>query len=392
LAQVKPLVQSLFAMPRSKHMGSKTSKHWEDPSMPDGEVPISEWMQWFVGAEEPMFIRSKEKFLDEGGDFKHPRGERSWRAGLFVQPTLEDLRRQVEQMEVTRPAKLDCALNVIDSTDIGYYQATFKTEDKVMVQIASNFHCLENGSPSCPPDVGNLVEGYCRDSTQGPAAAFGVPGASLVRAHYAFKVHGEDPSLWGQTERQQVNLLENLCKAASPAEHFVGDCLNGKARLLGEETHVTPDRIDEVASKIKVGLHEDAEVVFTRGSVWGSLKVVEERPLVDQACTATLCYGFANRLHNPPAAALENLTKAILRASYEGTYLAAIARGRRKLLLTLIGGASFRNPMPLILAELKRAHCKWASHPASQLEEVILVLYDKSVSDQYQKMLQDISC
>lgn len=362
-------------------------------SAPEGEIDISTWMQWFVGAHEKAIIRNKEQFLDERGDFKHPRGERAWRAGLFQRPSVEELSLRVNQActkksSVQRP---DCPLTLIDDTDIGRYQASFTTDDKVMVQIASNFHCLENGSPSCPPDTGRLVESYCKDCTQGPAAAFGVPGASLVRAHYAFKADGEDPSLWGQTSSQQVNLLENICKLASPTEHFVGDCLNGKARLLGEETHVTPDRVDEVASRIKVGLHVDAEVVFTRGSSRGSLKVVPERPLVDQVCTATLCYGFADSIHNPPRSALENLTKAILRASYEGTYLAAIVQGRRKLLLTLIGGASFSNPMPLILAELKRAHGKWASHPASKLEEVQLVLYEKRVCEHYRKQLQKVS-
>lgn len=353
----------------------------------DAEIDISTWMQWFVGADEESLIQNKDHFLDAHGDFKHPRGEKSWCVGTFTQPSVEDLMRQVQQMEPTRTARQNCPLNIVDGTDIGRYQASFKTEDKVMVQIASNFHCLENGSPQCPPDMGHLVQGYCRDCTQGPAAAFGVPGASLVRAHYAFKADGTDPSLWGQTEVRQVNLLSNICKAASPNEHFVGDCLNGKARLLGEETDVTPDRIDEVASRIKVGLHVDAEVVFTRGSSRRTLKVVEERPLVDQVCTATLCYGLANAQHNPPKKALENLTQAILRASYEGTYLAAIAQGRRKLLLTLIGGASFRNPMQLILEELKHAHDKWASHPASQLEDVILVLYDESAADQYRKLL-----
>lgn len=57
------------------------------------------------------------------------------------------------------------------------------------------------------------------------------------------------------------------------------------------------------------------------------------------------------------------------------------------MLLTLVGGASFRNPHGLILAELKRAHDMYASHPASQLEEVQLVLYEKSVAAHYERHL-----
>merc|ERR1719416_243966 len=178
------------------------------------------------------------------------------------------------------------------------------------------------------------------DSTQGPAAAFGVPAASLLRAHYPFKAAGRPPSEWGQTSERQVNLIDDLCRSG-----YCGDCQNGKARLLGEEKPVTADSIDDVAGLVRVGLHCDAQVVFSRGSNRGSLAVVRDPPIVDQVCSAPLCYGFANRIHNPPEEQLHMLMRALLRAAYEGAFLAAIVRRRKVLLLTLIGGASFRNPM-----------------------------------------------
>lgn len=261
----------------------------------------------------------------------------------------------------------------------------FTTEQRVMVQLASNFHCLENGSPSKPADCGNLVSNYAMDCTQGPAAAFGVPAASLLRAHCAFKADGKPPSEWGQTSERQVNLIEDLCQAG-----YCGDCQNGKARLFGRERPVTPEILDEVANTVKVGLHSDAQVVFRRGSNRGNITVVQDPQTVDQVCSATLCYGFANRIHDPPKEQLENLTRALLRAAYEGAYLAAIVRQRKILLLTLIGGASFGNPHELILAELKRAHGKFASHPASQLEEVQLVLYERGAAESYQTTLDEL--
>merc|ERR1719323_486027 len=92
-----------------------------------------------------------------------------------------------------------CPLKVVDETDIGNYQAKFSTEQKAMVQIASNFHCLENGNPNTSADYGGLISGLAQDSTQGPAAGFGVPAASLLRAHYAFKADGINPAVWGQS-------------------------------------------------------------------------------------------------------------------------------------------------------------------------------------------------
>jgi len=110
-------------------------------------------------------------------------------------------------------------------------------------------------------------------------------------------------------------------------------------------------------------------------------------PLVDQVCSATLCYGFVDGEFQLPPEHMRNLTRALLRAAYEGAYLAAIKRGRHVLLLTLIGGASFRNPMDVIVEELANAHQKWSVHPASQLREVRLVLYDRGAARSYKERL-----
>merc|ERR1712178_377056 len=97
-------------------------------------------------------------------------------------------------------------------------------------------------------DCGALVTGYATDTTQGPAAAFGVPAASLVRSHYVFKDLEKPPSEWGQTSERQVSLIEDLqvCDA-----NFCGRCVNGKALLSGEEKSVTAELVDDVAGKVK---------------------------------------------------------------------------------------------------------------------------------------------
>jgi hypothetical protein len=351
------------------------------------ELCADDWMRWFLGASESHIIKHKDEFIDERGNFTGPDG-RLWPVGIFECPSVADMQLQVEQMpanqlEVVDGIKQMCPLKVVDGIDIGEYQATFKTEHKVMVQIASNFHCLENGSPSTGADWGGLVSGYASDCTQGPAASFGVPAASLLRAHYAFRAPGKPASDWGQTSSRQVNLIEDVCRAK-----YCGECKNGKARLLGDELPVTTELIDEVAGKVKVGLHSDAQVVFRRSSKRRTITVVDEPQFVDQVCSATLCYGYANSMHDPPKDQMENLCSALLRAAYEGAYLSAIMRQRKVLLLTLIGGASFRNPHRLILTELKRAHDKYASHPASQLQEVQLVLYERGVAAKFEMALQ----
>jgi hypothetical protein len=47
-------------------------------------------------------------------------------------------------------------------------------------------------------------------------------------------------------------------------------------------------------------------------------------------------------------AAYERICGSLLRAAYLGTLLAALASRRKKVVLTLIGGGVFGNPIPLI--------------------------------------------
>merc|ERR1712178_138370 len=196
-----------------------------------------------------------------GGNFKNAKTGRLWPMGTVEWPSVSEMRRRIEALPKDRDKTQECPLQVIDNTDIGKYQASLCTDDKAMVQIASNFHCLENGNPRTPADCGFLVEGYAQDCTQGPAAAFGVPAASLLRAHYAFKAEGSPPEQWGQGSRD-VNLLEDICGEGN----YCGTCINGKALLLGKEKAIKTDEISDCADQVRIGLHCDAQVVFTRGA------------------------------------------------------------------------------------------------------------------------------
>ena len=76
---------------------------------------------------------------------------------------------------------------------------------------------------------------------------------------------------------------------------------------------------------------------------------------------------------------LEQLVKAALRAAYQGAYLAAIARGQKLLVLTLIGGGVFGNRREDILDAIAEAHAAWA--PLSKLDEVRLCLYQRGTAE-----------
>ena len=152
-------------------------------------VSVRDWMrEFFLGVSEPHLLadRARHVVCDGGGElcFRHTDGETLWRAGRFECPTVAELRRRLaEQQHV---AVESFPITVADGVDIGRLQASLTTEDRALVQVASNFNALEVPSRGVPPDYGGLVTGYATDSTQGPAASFGVPAASLLRAHFPF--------------------------------------------------------------------------------------------------------------------------------------------------------------------------------------------------------------
>ena len=216
------------------------------------------------------------------------------------------------------------------------------------------------------------------DTTQGPAASFGVPAACLLRAHFPFYREDTEPSSWGQTARRQVELLADV-------RQWFGTAVNGKVTLRGDEAPIgdADDALVYVSDRIMLGLHADAQVVFDRGpraarSTDTQLTVlpVAARPVVDQVLSASVNLRSPGNVGRgaPASEQLSTLVRACLRAAYRGAYLAAILRGRRKLLLTLLGGGIFAKPLEDILDAIAEAHADLA--PISQLEEVRLCLYE----------------
>lgn len=345
-------------------------------------VRARSWMaDFFLGVDEQEVIADRARWVDTSGQhselaFRHADGRTVWRAGKFSTPSIKDLRDSLPPKSA-RSATIP--ITVVDGIDIGKEQARLTSEQRAMVQVASNFNCLEVPSRDCTPDYGGLVTNLATDSTQGPAASFGVPAASLLRAHFAFhdlRARSE-PSTWGQTASHQVELLGHV-------REYFGPCVNGKVTLRGDEKCVGGgDGIAEVADRIKVGLHADAEVVFDRGpghSGAAALTVLPAgaRPLVDQVLSASVNLHSPGELPQQPGQ-LDQLVKAALRAAYQGAYLAAIARNRKLLMLTLIGGGVFGNSLDGILDAIAQAHTEWA--PLSNLEEVRLCLYQRGSAE-----------
>src|SRR5207244_3527109 len=120
--------------------------------------------------------------------------------------------------------------------------------------------------------------------------------------------------------------------------------------------------LEERFSEIRVGVHEDVPVVL--GYNWDGAVAGDRR--IGQVFTSTFAGGGYS------SADLGNVTyraicTVLLRAAYLGTLLAAAALGRPRVVLTLIGGGVFGNPVPLIWESIL-----WAIREAEPLVPAVM--------------------
>ena len=91
---------------------------------------------------------------------------------------------------------------------------------------------------------------------------------------------------------------------------------------------------------IRVGVHADLDVVL--GYDWDG--GVDNPGRITQVLTSTLACGA----YGSGQGDLLPVCALLLRAAYVGTLLAAMSLRRRMVVLTLIGGGAFGNPLPII--------------------------------------------
>lgn len=196
-----------------------------------------------------------------------------------------------------------------------------------LYQVASNFNCAEAPSQLNNIFNGNYATKLTSDSTQGPSAAGGAGHGAIER----LRIHKE----------KEIDLLDGTPLDVAK---------NGK--LYKEEYEGI---IDE--SKIKIGLHINVAACFDRSEM-GQCIQDDNGPIIDQVFTST--YIMEGR--KKPTKEQYDLMRILLTASYIGTYLAAICRQSERVVLTLIGGGAFNNPIELIIEVLATVHNKFSKY------------------------------
>lgn len=221
-------------------------------------------------------------------------------------------------------------------------------------QVASNFNCLELSSAIADPFSGRFLTKLMSDSTQGPSAAAGAGlGAIGIVAH---------------SKQQPIDLLRSVSGLSA---------VSGKLYFSKDEG----DSEDFDENQVRVGLLQSVQATFDR-SVPGRCTFVPDGPVIDQVFVSTVI------LPRQPSDEELQTSRKLLKAAYDATYLAAVLGQSPRLLLTLVGGGSFRNRLEDIVGALVSAHQQFAGFLREGCE-VLLAVFEPRQGLLVEKLLLD---
>ena len=255
-----------------------------------------------------------------------------------------------------------------------------------MVQVASQFNCLEMVNPTITPEMGIGI--YEKDHTQGPICAIAC-GAGTIYRNYFVQVKGGI----GQTADRQLDGIARLGaelgnKAPDGASGLGGgpdssDSLwemqngycqankRGLATIKGILDGATEDELDRLRGLLEVGIQWNAEVTsaFAEAS--------PKHPLcLSQIFCSALPVAYARRGIGKHE--WKDFAVLILEAACEATILAAIINreqtGSNKLYLTMLGGGAFGNTEKWIYDSMRRALEKYRNFEL----DICIVSYGRS--------------
>jgi hypothetical protein len=305
-----------------------------------------DWFERLTGFRETSWGETRSRLAMQGDRLISRDTAKSWGAGRFELPSLEELRaRRSERPGANRALRLTIAQG-----DVGDLHGD-PANAGALFQVASQFNALEMIGPNVTPEEG--VTRYQNDPTQGPVCAVAAGAATIYRNYFVPCGGGE-----GQTATRQLDALADLgaeigrrldLPVRALWEMRNGYCLSG-ASMLAPVTRLlrrsSEDERDALRGALRIGLHWDVEVTRAPGPT---------RPVVSQAFCSALPISYCDA----PPAAWEPFARLVLEAAYEATLRAATLNLRRggssRVFLTLLGGGVFGNEEAWIFDAIARA-------------------------------------
>ena len=260
-----------------------------------------------------------------------------------------------------------------------------------VVQVASQFNCLEMISPRHTPNDGITI--YANDQTQGPICALACPAGTLYRNYFIGENGNDTHTGQGGLKSNQIDNLEDIDKylhnTPPPISEdelaTINDDItnihqptrknkywkmeNGYAlpsrgtsiRELGERIEEGGSELKQnITSLLRVGVHWSTEV-------WNANQNNnKDDHRVTQVFSSALPIGYDNTLSTIQD--WEPFARLVLNGTYEATLLIASILARQKgerikVFLTKVGGGVFGNPSEWIESSIRTAIDKFEKEP-----------------------------
>eukprot|EP00475_Leptophrys_vorax_P000796 TRINITY_DN10436_c0_g1_i2.p1 TRINITY_DN10436_c0_g1~~TRINITY_DN10436_c0_g1_i2.p1 ORF type:complete len:478 (+),score=100.50 TRINITY_DN10436_c0_g1_i2:131-1564(+) len=331
------------------------------------QVPRDWFTELFGFKETASEVRKNLSFNEETRTVTSSVNGMTYKAGKFLTPSLEQLRKDVHNEDVAGQLRLSHAYG-----DVSLLQANEENRYAVF-QVASQFNCLEFVGPACTPEMG--VTGYVHDQTQGPCCSVSCGPATVYRNYFHpfYRVkklddEKEEKELvqTGQSSAIQINNLDEIEQLLDNKTHKYFRQKNGYVDAAVESLRNLNKRLEEpgledsVKEKLKVGVQLDSQVT---SSNWGRTQLRNDDHLITQVFCSAISISYSRCSQR----SWERFARIILDATYEATFLAALQNAifhefqhaSNVLYLTLIGGGVFGNEINWIAHSIRNCCLKF---------------------------------
>lgn len=294
-----------------------------------------DWFEELTGFRENDYLHVKTQLEFGAGTVKSKVNGKIYELGKFELLSLAEL-RSIKHSLPDRSQNHDHRVVQILETTIqadAYELHSRPDAHGSLVQVASQFNCLEMPSPEVGPEAG--VTNYANDHTQGPACAMAAGPATLYR-NYGVWIGSQQ----GQSNSNQINTLDDLISALDVRDFEMRNgyfliSKSGLSDLNKKFIAMSPDRRNELKGLLKVGVQWNTSVT-AKGAPYG------------QKLTQVFCSALPIAYNRDCAPLLwEPFARLVLEACYEATVLAGALNfektGNPRVYLTRVGGGVFGN-------------------------------------------------
>lgn len=334
---------------------------------------MADWFERLVGfsEDEQSYEETQARFIVEheastGSTVLTSKANgRRMVAGRFESVSLAQLRKRVDDIVTSRRRTSTCSdtgTSPFAANTVREYVGDIRTilndpsNAGSMIQVASQFNCLEMIEPRVTPEMGIAI--YENDKTQGPICAMACGAGTIYRNYLVEITEGGVGGEVGQTADRQLDGLHRLGLELGNADGSLWTMQNGycQATSSGLATindilaAASEENMDHLRGLLEVGVQWDTEVTSATSTTVNPL-------CMSQIFCSALPVSYARR--SIEKSEWKNFATLVLEAAYEATILAAIVNrehtGCNKLYLTALGGGAFGNTEKWIFDSMQRA-------------------------------------